>query len=32
MPIYKEALASLNTLKKGDIIELKSYPKPPDDL
>ncbi len=32
MPIYREALAALNTLNKGDIIEMKSYPKPPEDL
>ena len=32
MPIYREALAALDTLNKGDIIEMKSYPKPPDDL
>ena len=32
MPIYREALAALDTLNKGDIIEMKSYPKPPADL
>lgn len=32
MPIYREALAALDTLNKNDIIEMKSYPKPPDDL
>ena len=32
MPIYREALSALDTLNKGDIIEMKSYPKPPEDL
>ena len=32
MPIYREALAALDTLNKNDIIEMKSYPKPPEDL
>ena len=32
MPIYKSALAALDTLNKQDIVEMKSYPKPPDDL
>ena len=32
MPIYRDALAALDTLNKNDIIEMKSYPKPPDDL
>jgi dynein heavy chain len=32
MPIYREALSALDTLNKGDIIEMKSFPKPPDDL
>ena len=32
MPIYREALAALDTLNKGDIIEMKSYAKPPEDL
>jgi dynein heavy chain len=32
MPIYKEALGALDTLNKNDIIEMKSYAKPPEDL
>jgi dynein heavy chain len=32
MPIYREALAALETLNKNDIIEMKSYTKPPDDV
>lgn len=32
MPIYREALAALDTLNKGDIVEMKSYTKPPEDL
>ena len=32
MPIYKKALAALDTLKVKDIIEMKSYPKPPDEI
>ena len=32
MPIYREALSALDTLNKNDIIEMKSYPKPPEDL
>lgn len=32
MPIYKEALSALDTLNKNDIVEMKSYPKPPEDL
>ena len=32
MPIYREALQALNTLNKTDIVEMKSYPKPPEDL
>ena len=32
MPIYKEALSALDTLNKNDIIEMKSYAKPPEDL
>jgi dynein heavy chain len=32
MPIYREALAALDTLYKNDIVEMKSYPKPPEDL
>lgn len=32
MPIYRSALSALNTLKKGDIIEMKSYPKPPEEI
>lgn len=32
MPIYEEALKALNTLNKNDIVEMKSYPKPPEEL
>lgn len=32
MPIYREALAALDTLNKGDIVEMKTYAKPPEDL
>ena len=32
MPIYQSALAALDTLNKNDIIEMKSYAKPPEDL
>jgi len=32
MPIYREALAALDTLNKQDINEMRVYPKPPDDL
>jgi dynein heavy chain len=32
MPIYREALSALDTLNKNDIIEMKSYAKPPEDL
>lgn len=32
MPIYQEALKSLDTLNKNDIIEMKSYLKPADDI
>jgi dynein heavy chain len=32
MPIYREALSALDTLNKNDIVEMKSYPKPPEDL
>jgi dynein heavy chain, axonemal len=32
MPIYKEALSALDTLNKNDIIEMKSYAKPAEDI
>ena len=32
MPIYREALSALDTLNKGDIVEMKAYAKPPEDL
>jgi dynein heavy chain len=32
MPIYKEALGALDTLNKGDIVEMKSYAKPAEDV
>jgi dynein heavy chain len=32
MPIYQEALAALDTLNKNDIVEMKSYPTPPQEL
>jgi len=32
MPIYKEALGALDTLNKNDIIEMKSYAKPAEDI
>ena len=32
MPIYEDALKALNTLNKNDIIEMKSYPTPPQEL
>jgi dynein heavy chain len=32
MPIYESALQALNTLNKGDIVEMKSYPQPPQEL
>jgi dynein heavy chain len=32
MPIYKEALSALDTLNKNDIIEMKSYAKPSEDI
>jgi dynein heavy chain len=32
MPIYREALAALDTLNKGDIVELKSFPNPAEDV
>lgn len=32
MPIYREALSALDTLNKNDIVEMKSYSKPPEDL
>ena len=32
MPIYEESLRALNTLNKNDIVEMKSYPTPPNEL
>jgi dynein heavy chain len=32
MPIYKSALAALDTLDKKDIVEMKSYAKPAEDI
>ena len=32
MPIYREALAALDTLNKNDIIEMKNYAKPPEEV
>lgn len=32
MPIYEDALKALNTLNKNDIVEMKSYPTPPQEL
>ena len=32
MPIYEKALSALNTLNKNDIVEMKSYPTPPQEL
>jgi dynein heavy chain len=32
MPIYRDALSALETLNKNDIIEMKSYAKPPEEL
>jgi len=32
MPIYRSAVAALETLNKNDIIEMKSYKAPPEDL
>jgi len=32
MPIYKEALGALDTLNKNDIVEMKSYAKPAEDI
>jgi len=32
MPIYEDALKALNTLNKNDIVEMKSYPTPPNEL
>ena len=32
MPIYEQALIALKTLNKNDIVEMKSYPTPPDEL
>lgn len=32
MPIYRDALAALDTLNKGDIVEMKAYPNPPKEI
>lgn len=32
MPIYRDALSALDTLNKNDIVEMKAYAKPPEDL
>ena len=32
MPIYESAIQALNTLNKNDIVEMKSYPTPPQEL
>lgn len=32
MPIYNKALRALETLEKKDIVEMKSYPSPPEEV